>query len=82
MKKVVRVQTMDGVLHEDLRRARHYADERYGNALTQLAGKAVSVEKYTKMVEFIDAHLVDFVFLKALKDDLTLEDERAEDDCG
>lgn len=75
MKWVQHVQTMDGKLHHDYGRAKCHAENVYGLALTKLAQAALRCEKYTPMLEFIDANLDEFVQLKALKDDITLEPE-------
>lgn len=82
MKKVTRVQTSDGVLHLDFDRAFHHADQRYGNALTKLAGELVRIDKYLDMTNFIDENLSRFEELSRLKQDTVVEpmdEEQAED---
>lgn len=76
MRRVSRVQTADGVLHEDERAALRHAERRYGDALSRVAHQIVHLDwKYTTTMEFIDTNLNAFVELKALKDDITLEAE-------
>jgi len=72
MKWVRNVQTRDGTLHNNVLRATEHAERLYGEALSRLAHRAVAVEKYSKMMEFIDANLDAFIELKALKADTTL----------
>lgn len=73
MRQVVKIQTRDGVLHDSPEDARRHADRVYGEALTRLAHRAVALDKYTKMVDFLDANLDAFVELKALKQDMEME---------
>lgn len=72
MTRVTRIQTSDGVLHDNFLKAERHAEERYGKALTDLAHKAVRVEKYVAMATFLEDNLAALVELKALKDDLQL----------
>lgn len=81
MKWVSFVQTSDGKIHRDALRAAEYAETRYQNALSSIAHRMVHQDKYTKMMEFVDAHLDEYVNLKALKDDIKLdkdEDQNAD----
>lgn len=72
MEWVAKVQTSDGVLHENRSKAERHAEKRYGEALTKLALEAVRVEKYRAMAQFIEDHLPRFAELSALKADCTL----------
>jgi F0F1-type ATP synthase delta subunit len=79
MKWIRVVQTSDGKQHENAVKAEHYAEERYGKALTQLATKLVKVEKYTVMIEFIEEYLPEFVELAKLAEDRKMEPSEEED---
>lgn len=72
MTRVTRIQTSDGLLHDNYLKAERHAEERYGRALTELAHKAVRVEKYVAMAAFLEENLAAFVELKALRDDTQL----------
>lgn len=73
MKWVSHVQTRDGELHRDVLRATTHAEKVYGEALSRLAHRAVAIQKYSGMQEFIDANLDAFIELRALRDDITLQ---------
>jgi len=75
MKRVIKFETQDGKLHDNFLKAERHADVAYTNAASNLAAKLVKVEKFTKMRDFLDCHLEDFLQLKSLKDDLTLVNE-------
>ena len=79
MRRVIRYQTSDGALHTDQGAARRHADERYGAALTDLARKAVQVEKYAQMLDFIEENLDAFAALLALNADTVLEANETEE---
>lgn len=73
MKRVTMYQTADGQVHSSEERAAHYANERYGSALTALAHRAIQQQKYTEMVTFIEENLAAFAELKALQEDIHVE---------
>ena len=79
MRYIHRIQTSDGVVHESLEKAKRHADDRYGQALTDLARKLVLLEKYTKVMDFIDQNLQDFTALAALKRDMEVDNPPDED---
>lgn len=72
MTRVTRIQTSDGVLHDNFLKAERHAEERYGKALTDLAHKAIRIEKYVAMAAFFEDNLALLVELKALRDDIQL----------
>lgn len=73
MRWVQKVQTLDGLLHDNTIKAERHAESLYGLALCNLARQLVQIDKYRAMTEFVDANLAQFVALKALKDDVQLE---------
>ena len=68
MKAIICYQTIDGAVHTSRDSAHRHADERYGQELTKLAHRLVSIEKYKEMVEFLDKY--DFTSLMTLRKDL------------
>lgn len=74
--------TADGKVHFTQDAARHYADVRYGEALTRLAHRCVQIDKYKDMLAFLDENEEAFAELRRLKADMTLEnpDGEGEDD--
>lgn len=73
MKRIIKFETADGVLHTTESDARRHAEKRYGEQLSHMAHQIVSLEKYTKIQEFIDERLEVFETLKRMKDDANLE---------
>lgn len=80
MKRVIMYQTMDGHVHRDEHTAKRHADTLYGSALTLLAGKLAVIDKYIATADFIDSNLNAFVSLKALKDDMLLDESNSDED--
>jgi hypothetical protein len=80
MKLLTRVQTFDGVLHNDRDAATRHLDRLYGAALSKLAHKIIAESdfKYSHLVEFLDGNLDSFKELMNIKADLVLEDARDE----
>jgi hypothetical protein len=75
MKTVTMIQTQDGEYHTDEQSAKRHADKVYGEALSVMAARLVRIEKYSPMMDFIDANLDEFRKLKALRDDYELQAE-------
>lgn len=75
MKRIEAWQTGDGQIFTDQRAAASHAEQRYGNALTSLAHAAVKVEKYTLMIDFIEANLPKFRELMFLSADRIVEED-------
>lgn len=73
MKTVTMVQTRDGGLHDSLDAAKRHADKLYGEQLLKIAKELAALEKYVKIVDWLDSHLDDFRELLARKDDLNME---------
>jgi phosphotransferase system IIA component len=73
MKRVTKIQTLDGQLFDDEIRAKRHAELCYGQALTTLAHKVVAIEKYSLMASFIDENLDEFAKLRLLKADMQVE---------
>lgn len=72
MDVVTMFKTSDGAVHDTLYKAAAHAENRYGDLLTKIATEAVRIEKYSAMVDFIDANLGKFSELLALKADTVL----------
>jgi hypothetical protein len=68
MQRVIRYQTMDGVLHVNHTEAKRHAEKRYGDLLTRLAHRMRDM-KYSECGDFIDSNLYDFRRLIELKAD-------------
>lgn len=66
-------RTSDGEVHPDLDTANRHACNRYGDALSKLAIRAVRVEKYKDMLDWIEDHLDEFATLIELRRDTELE---------
>jgi len=82
MERVKFIQTFDKILHQDIVTARRHLDKLYGETVNRLAAKAISDTefKYSKLIEFIDRNLDEFVFLNTIKQDMVMEEEYPEDD--
>jgi hypothetical protein len=72
MKRVYKIQTSDGVLHDSQRDATRHAERRYGDALLSL-GRDLANQKYTFVTDYIDANLDAFAALTDLKNDHLLD---------
>ncbi len=79
MKRVSRIQTSDGALHESERDAKRHAERRYGDALLR-HGRALTHQKYTTVTDYLDANLDELVELQALKKDMEMEPGHDDDD--
>lgn len=74
MKKIVKFQTCDGVLHDTAEDARRHAEDRlYGAKLMFLAAALRRMTKYREITDYIDAHLDDFSELLRFKADTLLD---------
>jgi hypothetical protein len=82
MEKLIAYRTSDGKVHLSKREADHHAGNRYGDLLTKLAGEAVQIDKYSKMIEWMENNLSNFQTLLDLNRDLLLpkEDQESEDE--
>lgn len=79
MKRVQMFRTSDGEHHPSVGAAKTHAERRYGDHLTKLAHEAVRCEKYTTMVDWLDKNHGRVAELVALKQDIRLEADDAED---
>lgn len=57
MKKVVLVETFDGVRHETVKKAADHLQNLYGDALTKLGHKLAATNKYTQIMSVLQANL-------------------------
>lgn len=82
MKRVIRYQTSDGIVHESLAKAKKYAESRYGNLLTKLSHDLCVIDKYVATGNYIEDNLDSFEELIRLRADCSLENppEDEEDD--
>lgn len=78
MKRIIKIQTQDGMIHNSVREAKNHADKLYGNKLCNLAHNALKQLKYKDMTEFIHNNLHEFVELQRLAQDLKMEDNQEE----
>lgn len=74
MKKITKIQTLNGVLHDDVKSAKRHLEKLYGDHLLAI-GRSLANSSYTNVTEYIDSNLDAFVKLKAIKDDMELEDQ-------
>jgi hypothetical protein len=79
MKRVTKIETRDGSLHDSTRDAKRHADKAYGDALLRI-GRALAQQKYTFVTDYIDRNLDAFAELKALKEDAQLADDNNEEE--
>lgn len=77
MKRVTRVQTFDGLVHDDQKAAQRHLDKLYADLLCSVA-RELSNQKYMFVTSYIDEHLDDFQRLRVIKADMSMEP--AEDD--
>jgi hypothetical protein len=74
MRRVVKIQTMDGILHDTESSAKHYADVMYTSAICVLASAIGQLTKYQDIKDYIHQNLDKFVAAKQLRDDMELEE--------
>lgn len=79
MKRISTFETSDGVLHREYLQAMRHSENRYGDALTQMAHELLSVEKYPLMIEFLENNLGRFATISELKADCILPPAEEED---
>lgn len=81
MKRVSRIQTFDGLLHESPQAAQRHLDKLYGDLLLPLCHKLVHKTngKYGKTADFLDANLETFAALLRIKQDMTPEHQGDEE---
>ena len=72
MKKIEKIQTIDGYLFDMVKEAKRHAEKIYGESLTSLSIKLLKQDKYVTMAAFIDANLSAFIELHKLKNDILL----------
>jgi uncharacterized Fe-S cluster-containing protein len=81
MKRVIKYETADKVLHDTADGAKRHAQDRYGEQLGHMARQIVRLEKYMAVLEFIDGRLEVFQVLAKMKADANLEPSEKECDC-
>ena len=72
MKRVVKFQTFDGVVHDSPSNAKLYLDKLYGDALTKIVHQLIRTTKYLEYYEYVDSHLEDFAHISTIKNDFEL----------
>lgn len=80
MRRTTMYRTYDGSLHETQQRAKDHAKKVYGDFLTTIAHALCKLEKYSKILDYLDANTETLAHLKTLKEDTTLEPGYEEDD--
>jgi hypothetical protein len=76
MRKVTKVQTFDGILHDSQKAANSHLDRLYGKKLTKISLEIRGIlGKYDKTMDFIDQNLDAFLELKIIKDDMAVEED-------
>lgn len=81
MRRVIKYETSDGVLHASEQDAERHADKRYGDLLSKTAHELCQTYgKYGALTHYIDENLPVFLQLHALREDMKLVRPSAEDD--
>lgn len=74
MKSLVVYETSDHVRHSSVAEAKHHADNRYGDALIQLARLLATADgKYTSMLEILDKNHNYMAKILHCSDDIEME---------
>lgn len=79
MKKITAYQTADGSIYTSYEQALRHEENKYGNLLTSLARRAVAINKYSEMMDFLAENLYELAELKVLLDACTLEPDDEDD---
>lgn len=75
MRQVTKIETFDGVLHDNVKEARKHLEVQYADVLCPLAHKITAAEKYSKICDLVDANLAEFAKLIKIKEDMALQPE-------
>ena len=75
MRQVTKIETFDGVIHDNVKDANKHLEVQYANVLCPLAHKIVAAEKYSKICDLIDATLAEFAKLIKITEDMALQPE-------
>jgi len=81
MKNVNKIQTFDGVFHDNTKDAMRHLDKLYGDVLTKIAHQLTACDgKYIRISEYLDENLTSFDGLLRIKRDMQLEIDDEEED--
>ena len=81
MRRVIKYETSDGVLHDSEQDAERYADKRYGDLLSKTAVSLGRTDgKYSLLTTYVDENLQVFLQLHALREDMKLVPSGTNDD--
>jgi len=80
MRRVTRVQTRDGVLHNSEHEARAYCERKVGPLLTSHAHRLVHLDKYSQILSHLEEALPDFVLAARWRAEATEPMENDDDD--
>lgn len=73
MQAVLRYQTFDGKLHDDVKAAHHHLDVLYGDAMAKVSHPLCRMSKYTETGDFINLNLHLFLELHKIREDRAIE---------
>lgn len=76
MKRIDAFKTRDGSVFESEDAARKYTERLYSDKLCQISHQLAQLVKYVNIIEYVDAHVDDFVELAALRKDRELHDTK------
>jgi len=79
MKKVTKIETYDGLIHDTVKDAKKHLDKVYGDKLLNI-GRSLAYQNYTFVTDYLDKHLDVLVELKQIRDDLNLDADDDESD--
>lgn len=82
MKKVTRIQTRDGVIHEDEKEANKHLDNLYGVIIRKLADSICDLlfqqgHPVLRVCEYITEHLESFQELARIRRDMEMEENES-----
>lgn len=73
MRRVTKIETYDGKIHDTEAAARKHLDAQYADVLCRLAHKLTAAEKYANICEVLDASGDALRAMLAIKADLAIE---------
>jgi len=74
MKRIGKIQTYDGAIHDNIQKAKNHLNKVYGNVLLKI-GRELANQNYTNVTNYVDDNLETFLLLAQIKDDMTFEKE-------
>lgn len=79
MRRVTKVETYDGKIHDTEAAARKHLDAQYADVLCRLAHKLTTAEKYAKICEILDESSDAFRAMLTIKADFAIAPREEEE---